>query len=103
MAPSARFRRAHSRGKNCGGDTERQVVYCSPSYLLPRGLGPPRARNGAWVTADLSMPGNALMYEIPDAAQPGGGPIEQSRSGKERLFPALILFFARLLSGAFAS
>jgi len=30
MAPSARFRRAHPRGKNCGGVTERQVVYYSP-------------------------------------------------------------------------
>ena len=35
MAPSARFRRAHSRGMNCGGDTERQVVYYSPLCTAP--------------------------------------------------------------------
>ena len=35
MAPSARFRRAHSRGMNCGGDTERQVVYYSPLLYYP--------------------------------------------------------------------
>jgi len=40
---------------------------------------------------------------IPDAAQHGGGQIEQSRSGTERPFIALILFFACLLSGALSS
>jgi len=33
----------------------------------------------------------------------GGGLIEQSRAGTERLFPALILFFASLFTSAFAS
>jgi len=56
MAPSAHFRRAHSRGKNCGENTEIRVVYYSPLGTAP-GLGPPRARNGAWVTAYRSMPG----------------------------------------------
>ena len=37
------------------------------------------------------------------AAQLGGGQIEQSRPGKERLSPALILFFACLFSGALTS
>jgi hypothetical protein len=32
-----------------------------------------------------------------------GGQIEQSRPGMERLFAALILFFSRFLSSAFAS
>jgi hypothetical protein len=41
--------------------------------------------------------------EIPDAAQHGGGQIKQSRSGTERPFIALILFFACLFSGALAS
>jgi len=40
---------------------------------------------------------------IPDATQSGGGQIEQSRSGKEQPFIALILFFACLLSGALPS
>jgi hypothetical protein len=35
MAPSARFRRAHSRGMNCGGNTEKQVVYYSPLLYCP--------------------------------------------------------------------
>jgi hypothetical protein len=33
----------------------------------------------------------------------GGGQIEQSRPGKERLFPALVLFFSRFLTRALAS
>ena len=33
----------------------------------------------------------------------GGGQIEQSRPGMERLFAALILFFSRFFSSAFAS
>ena len=45
------------------------------------------------------MPGR---NEIPGATQYGGGQIEQSRSGKERPFNALILFFACLFSGALA-
>ena len=48
------------------------------------------------------MPGRMLEYGIPDATQYGGGQIEQSRSGTERPFIALILFFARFLSGALA-
>jgi hypothetical protein len=31
MAPFSPFPRAHPRGKNCGGNTEMQVLYCSPS------------------------------------------------------------------------
>ena len=42
-------------------------------------------------------------YEIPAAAQDGGGQIEQSRPGTERLSPALILLFACFLSGALTS
>jgi hypothetical protein len=41
-------------------------------------------------------------YEIPDAARDGGGQIEQSRPGKERLFAALVLFFPRLFARALA-
>ena len=40
---------------------------------------------------------------IPFAAQLGGGQIEQSRPGTERLIPALILFLACLFAGPFAS
>ena len=57
------------------------------------------ARTAAWVKTYRFMPGR---NEIPDATQYGGGQIEQSRSGKERPFNALILFFACLLSGALA-
>ena len=42
-------------------------------------------------------------YEIPAAARDGGGQIEQSRPGKERLFAALVLFFARFLASSLAS
>jgi len=42
-------------------------------------------------------------YGIPNAAQHGGGQIEQGRSGTERPFIALILFFACLFSGALTS
>ena len=42
-------------------------------------------------------------HEIPAAAQDGGGQIEQSRPGTERLFAALILFFARFLTSSLAS
>jgi hypothetical protein len=31
MAPFSPSPRAHSRGQNCGGTPEIQVVYCSPS------------------------------------------------------------------------
>ena len=44
-----------------------------------------------------------IEYEIPDAAQHGGGQIKQSRSGTERPFIALILFLACLFSGALPS
>jgi hypothetical protein len=101
MAPSARFRRAHPRGKNCGGEHRKTGRLLLPPLLLPLGLGPPRAGNGAWVTERRLCRKN-VDYEIPDAAQRGGGQIEQSRSGTERPFIALILFFARFLSGAFA-
>ena len=47
--------------------------------------------------------GKCFNHEIPAAAQHGGGQIEQSRSGTERPFIALILFFACLFSGALAS
>ena len=43
------------------------------------------------------------MCIVPAAAQLGGGQIEQSRPGKERLFPALILFLACLFAGPLAS
>jgi hypothetical protein len=48
------------------------------------------------------MPGRMIDYGIPAATQYGGGQIEQSRSGTERHFIALILFFTCLLSGALA-
>ena len=48
------------------------------------------------------MPGRMFEYGIPAATQYGGGQIEQSRSGTERPFIALILFLARFLSGALA-
>jgi len=48
------------------------------------------------------MPGRKFEYGIPAATQCGGGQIEQSRSGTERPFIALILFFARFLSGTLA-
>ena len=44
------------------------------------------------------MPGRTLKYEIPVAAQSGGGQIKQSRPGKERPFTALVLFLARFLA-----
>ena len=40
---------------------------------------------------------------IPATAQPGGGQIEQSRPGKERLFPQLVLFLTCLLASSLAS
>jgi len=46
--------------------------------------------------------GKNVDYGIPDATQRGGGQIEQSRSGTERPFIALILFFTCLFSGALA-
>jgi len=46
--------------------------------------------------------GKIVDYGIPDATQRGGGQIEQSRSGTERPFIALILFFTCLFSGALA-
>jgi hypothetical protein len=48
------------------------------------------------------MPGRMSEYGIPAATQYGGGQIEQSRSGTERPFIALILFFACFFSGALA-
>jgi len=48
------------------------------------------------------MPGRMSEYGIPAATQYGGGQIEQSRSGTERPFIALILFFTCLFSGALA-
>ena len=48
------------------------------------------------------MPGRTLEYEIPAATQLGGGQIEQSRPGKERLFAALVLFFPRFFASTLA-
>jgi hypothetical protein len=87
---------------NCGGDTERQVVYYSPLLYCPldsarhalerlRGL-----LNNVYAGKNVDM--KSLMQ-----LKHGGGQIEQSRSGTERLFIALILFFACLFSGALAS
>ena len=47
--------------------------------------------------------GKNVQFEIPDAAQLGGGQIEQSRPGKERPFAALILFFTCFLARPLAS
>jgi len=47
--------------------------------------------------------GRNVTYKVPAAAQPGGGPIEQGQSGKERPFPALILFFTCLFASALTS
>ncbi len=102
MAPSARFRRAHPRGKNCGGEHRRQVVSYSPLLYCPLDS----ARHAlAHLRGLLNSvyAGEECRYEIPDAAQDGGGQIEQGRSGTERPFIALILFFACLFSGALAS
>jgi len=102
MAPSARFRRAHSRGKNSGGDTEIQVVYNSPSFTAP--LDSARHAPGTARGYKLSLnAGKKIDYVIPAAAQHGGGQIKQSRSGTERLFPALILFLAGFFSCPLAS
>ncbi len=47
-----------------------------------------------------------MRLKIPDATQFGGGQIEQSRPGTERLFAAivlLVLFLTRFLASALAS
>jgi len=49
------------------------------------------------------MPGRNVQFELPDAAQLGGGQIEQSRPGTERPFAALILFFTCFLARPLAS
>ena len=84
MAPSAHFRRAHSRGKNCGENTEIRVVYYSPS-VLPPGLGPPRAGMVRGLQL-IDLCREKCDYKVPAAAQPGGGPIEQGHSGKSGPF-----------------
>ncbi len=73
------------------------LLYCPMDSALPR------AGNGAWVTNYRYMPGELLDNEVPAAAQQSGGPVEQSRSGTERPFPALILFFTCFLACPFAS
>ena len=68
---------------------------------MPLGLGPPRRQKSTWVTEYRLC--REESYGIPDAAQHGGGQIEQGRSGTERPFIALILFFACFFSGALPS
>jgi hypothetical protein len=98
MAPSARFRRAHSRGKNCGENTEIRVVDYSPSVLpLDSARHAPGMVRGLQL---IDLCRENCDYKVPAAAQPGGGPIEQGHSGKEWPFPALILLFTCLLSSA---
>jgi hypothetical protein len=41
-------------------------------------------------------------YEIPAATRDGGGQIEQSRPGKERLLAPLVLFFPRFFASPLA-
>ena len=98
MAPSAHFRRAHSRGKNCGENTEIRVVYYSPSVLpLDSAHHAPGMVRGLQL---IDLCREKCDYKVPAATQPGGGPIEQGHSGKEWPFPALILFFTRLFASA---
>jgi len=102
MAPSAHFRRAHSRGKNCGENTEIRVVYYSPLGTAP-GLGPPRARTVRGLQL-IDLCREKCDYEIPACRSTGGGQIEQGRSGKEQPIPAIssVLFFARLFARSLA-
>lgn len=101
MAPFSPSPRTHSRGKNCGGTPKIQVCVLLPLNCpwtrptTPIGL--------AWVLL-LKLAGNAGWCKRSlVAAQFGGGQIKQSRPGTERPFPALVLFFARLLASSLAS
>ncbi len=101
MAPSAQFRRAHSRGKNCGENTEIRVVYYSPLGTTP-GLGPPRTGTVRGLQLfDLCR--EKCDYEVPTCSSTWWGPFEQSRSGTVRLFTESILLFSCLFTSALAS
>src|SRR3974390_1799133 len=92
MAPFSPFPRAHSRGKNCGGTPKTQVVYYSPSCAAP--WTRPATLAGWCVGTNyrsLRCREERTFMNVPNAAQHGGGQIEQSRPGKERLFAASIL------------
>jgi hypothetical protein len=49
------------------------------------------------------MPGRNVQFELPNAAQLGGGQIEQSHPGTEQPFAALILFFPCFFARPLAS
>jgi len=99
MAPSAHFRRAHSRGNNCGENTEIRVFDYSPSVLpLDSARHAPGMARGLQL---IDLCREKCDYKVPAATQSGGGPTEQGHSGKKRPFPALILFFTCLFSSAF--
>ena len=101
MAPSASFRRAHPRGKNCGENTENtgRLLLPPPYYPWTR---PTTLRDGRGLQL-IDLCREKCDNEVPAAAQLGGGRIEQGHSGKERPFPALILFFTCLFSSALSS
>src|SRR5579864_1086737 len=102
MAPSARFRRAHSRGKNCGGNTEIQVVYNSPS-LQPHGLGPATRRDWC-VGYRLSILGREVV-DMRSLLQLNlvGARSSRAAPGRSGPFMRLILFFACLFPSALTS
>jgi hypothetical protein len=83
-------------------------VYCSPS-LPPLGLGPPRTQDGRGYRLSCFRCRKNDEYEKSLlAAQDGGGQIERSRPGKERLLTALtllrlVLFFTCFLASPLAS
>ena len=73
MAPSARFRRAHSRGKNGGENIEIQVVYDSPPLYCPMDSARPRAGMVRGLQNDRSMP-ESVDYEVPACNSKWWGP-----------------------------
>ena len=75
--------------------------YSYPLGIAP-GLGPTTLQTGAWrlfrqFGKECSTMKSLLQLNA------DGGQIEQSRPGRERPFPALVLFLARLLTSALAS
>jgi hypothetical protein len=78
-------------------------VRLTPPSEQPLGLGPTTRQNGAWVKLidDAGKPLRSMKSLL--QLNPDGGQIEQSRPGKERPCAALILFFSRFFTRAFAS
>ena len=74
----------------------------TPPLVPPHGLGPATRRERLRGLQTIVYAGKNVDYGIPAATQHGGGQIEQSRSGTERPFIALILFFACLFPGPLA-